>query len=77
MYGYRPETDTSLELKAEGVTQYQKMVGVIRWAVDLKQVDILPETALMSNYLALPCRRHLEHIFHIFGYLKVNLKINL
>ena len=31
----------------------------------------------MYTYLALPCRGHLEQIFHVFGYLKVNPKIKL
>ena len=75
--GYRPETDTPPEINYEGVTQYQDMVGVLRWAVELGRVDILLETALMSTYLALTCREHLEQIFHVFGYLKVNPKRNL
>ena len=76
MSGYRSETDTLSKLKSEGLIQYQDMAGVLRWVVELVRADILLETALMSNYLALPCRRHLEHIFHIFGYLKVNPKRN-
>ena len=53
------------------------MFGELRWAVELGQVDILLETALMSNYLALPRRGHLEQIFHVFGYLKVKPKKKL
>ena len=70
MSGYRSETDTLPKLKAEGVTQYQEMFGVIRWAVDLGQVDILLYTALMSTHLAFPCRGLIEQIFHVFGYFK-------
>ena len=72
MSGYWPETDTLTEIKVEGVTQYQEMVGLLRWAVDLGRVDILLETALMYTYLALPHRGHLEQIFHVFGYFKAN-----
>ena len=72
--GYWPETDTLPELKYEGVTQYQDMVGLIRWAVELGWVDILRETALICTYLALPRRGHPEQIFHFFGYLNVNPK---
>ena len=46
------------------------MVGVLRWAVDLGQVDILLETALMSTYLAFPRRRHFKQVFQVFGYVK-------
>ena len=34
MSGYLPETDTSPEIKAEGVTQYQEMFRVLMWAVE-------------------------------------------
>ena len=77
MCGYRPETDTSHELKYERVTQYQDMVGVLRWAVALGRVDILLETALMSTYLDLTHRGHLKQVFQVFRYLKANTKRNL
>ena len=77
MSGYQPENDIFPELKSEGVTQYQEMVGVLSWSVDLSQVDILLETALISTYLAFPCRGHLKHLFHVFGSLKANPKRNL
>ena len=51
--GYRPELDTSPELKAEGLQRYQELIGILRWAVELGRVDILLETALMSTHLAL------------------------
>ena len=28
---YRPELDTSVELKADGVHRYQEMIGILRW----------------------------------------------
>ena len=74
--GYRPELDTSPELKTEGLQRYQELIGILRWAVELGQVDILL-TALMSTHLALPRRGHLEQLHHIFGYLKVNPKRKL
>ena len=75
--GYRPELDTSPELKAEGLQRYQELIGILRWAVELGRVDILLETALMSTHLALPRRGHLEQLHHIFGYLKINPKRKL
>ena len=77
MYGYWPETSTSLEIKYEGVTQYQERVGLLRWSVELGQVCILLETELMSIYLSLPCRGYLEQLFHVFGYLKADPKRNI
>ena len=67
---YRPELDTSAELKADGVTEYQELVGVLRWAVELGRVDINLEVSLMSSYLASPRIGHLQQVYHMFGYLK-------
>ena len=33
--GYRPELDTSPELKTEGFQRYQELIGILRWAVEL------------------------------------------
>ena len=77
MSGYRPETDTSPDIKSEELKQYKEMVRVIRWEFDLVRVYILLDTALMYTYLALPRRGHLEQIFRVFGYPKVNPKIKL
>ena len=77
MCGYRPETDTSHELKYERVTQYQDMVGVLRWAVELGRFDILLETVLISTYLNLLRRGYLEQVFHVVRYLRANQKINI
>jgi hypothetical protein len=66
--------DTTQELKADGVSYYQELVGVLRWAVELGRVDILFETSLMSSHLALPRLGHLEQVFHMFGYLKEHPK---
>ena len=68
--GYRPELDVPQELKADGVQYYMEIIGVLRWAVEIRRADIIYETSIMSTHLALPRIRHLEQQFHIFGYLK-------
>ena len=75
--GYKPEMDCTAELKAEGVQQYQEIVGQLRWAVELGRVDILLETSLMSSYLAMPREGHLEQLLHIVGYLKSHKKMRI
>ena len=67
---YGPELDATPELKADGLQRYQELIGILRWAVELGQVDILMETSMMSTHLAMPRRGHLEPVHHIFGYLK-------
>ena len=69
---YRPELETSPELKSVGVQTYQEMIGMIRWAVELGRVDILLEASLMSTYMAMPREGHLQQLYRIFGFLKLN-----
>ena len=43
---YKPELETTPELKADGVqSYYQELIGILRWAVEIGRVDILLETA--------------------------------
>ena len=59
-YGYRLELNVTPELKADGLQQYQELIGILWWAVELSRVDILMETSMMSTHLALPRQGHLE-----------------
>ena len=72
--GYRPESDTSPELGAEGHRYYQELIGMLRWAVEIGRLDILLEVSMLSHHLALPREGHLEQVMHIFGYLKQHPK---
>ena len=72
--GYRPERDVSAELTSEGTQRYQELIGVLRWAAELGCVDILLETAMLSTYMALPRKGHMEQVYHVFGYLKTHSK---
>ena len=74
---YKPELETSPELKVDGVQYYQELIGILRWAVELGRVDILLETSLMSTYLAMPRSGHLEHVYRMFGFLKLYPKRKL
>ena len=49
----------------------------LRWAAEISRVDILLETTLMSQQLALPREGHLEQVLHIIGYLKQHPKCRL
>ena len=75
--GYRPEIDTTPELKADGVQYYMELIGVLRWAVEIGRVDIHLEVVLLSSHLAMPRQGHLEQVMHIFGYLKIHKKMRL
>jgi len=75
--GYRPEMDCTAELKAEGIQRYQEIIGQLRWDIELGRVDILLETSLMSQHLALPREGHLEQALHIVGNLKSHRKMRI
>ena len=75
--GYHPERDVLAELTSDGVQRYQDHIGVLRWAAELGRVDILLETTMLSTYMALPRKGHLEQVYHVFGYLKTHSKRRL
>ena len=48
---YRPEMDISNVLGPELANRYQQLIGILRWAVELRRVDILLEVSIMSSQL--------------------------
>ena len=76
-HGYKPELDTTAELKSDGIQRYQEIIGSLRWAVEIGRIDILLETSIMSTHLAMPREGHLEQVLHIVGYLKNQHKMRL
>jgi len=74
---YHPAHDISPELDDTDTKYFQELIGILRWAIELGRVDILLEVSLLSSHLALPRRGHLLQVYHIFGYLKKNLKRKL
>ena len=68
--GYRPELDTSHELDEYSITDFQEIIGCLRWAIELGRADIAVEVSLLSRHLALPRRGHLDQAYNIVAYLK-------
>lgn len=67
---YRPEVDLTPELGPEMASRFMQLIGVLRWAVELGQLDIFHELSQLSEHQALPREGHLEALYHIFAYLK-------
>jgi hypothetical protein len=68
---YKPELDVTDELDPELASRYMQLIGILRWAVEIGQIDIYLEVSLLSQYQANPrLGHHLEAIYHIFAYLK-------
>ena len=72
-----PEWDKSPELDSEGITFYQEMIGMLRWATELGRVDILYEVAILSQYQAAPREGHIKQLIRIFAYLEKRAKLTL
>ena len=47
---YRPEIDISDELGDGLVMQYQQMIGILQWSVELGHVDIITEVSFLSSF---------------------------
>jgi hypothetical protein len=68
--GYKLEIDVTDELDQTLASRYMQLIGILRWAVKIGQIDIYLEVSLLSQYQANPRFGHLEAIYHIFAYLK-------
>ena len=61
----------------DAVQRYQEIIGQLMWSVDIRRLDILLETFLLSSYLAMSRVGRIEQSFHIFGYFKAHQKREL
>lgn len=68
--GYWPEVDISDELADVDALYYQSLIGVLRCMVELGQIDITYEVAMMSSHMVMTRKGHLSQLFHMFAYLK-------
>ena len=60
---YIPELNTTPELKAGGLFEYQELTKVLRFEVELGRIDINFEVSMLSSYLVLPrLGYHFDHI---------------
>jgi hypothetical protein len=57
--------------------QYQQLIGILRWAVELGRVDILLDVSLMSSHLCQPRMGHLEAVYNIFAYLDKHVEATM
>lgn len=69
---YRPELDTSYECTEDQANYYQRLIGVLRWIIELGRIDIHFEVSVLSQYSANPCIGHLVQALHIFKYLDIH-----
>jgi hypothetical protein len=70
--GYRPELDVSALLDDDFTLWYQKLIGILRWVVELGRIDIHLTAAFLAQYMVQPRTGHLDQVFHAFAYLKAH-----
>ena len=69
---YSPELDGSDELDEIEATYYQSLIGILRWLVEMGRMDISMEVSALSSHVALSRIGHLNQVYHIFAYIKIN-----
>ena len=69
---YRPELDTSAECTESHASFYHNLIGVIRWIVELKRIDIAYEVSVLSSYMVAPRTGHLLQALHVFNHLEIH-----
>eukprot|EP00957_Ditylum_brightwellii_P082863 6299882-Ditylum_brightwellii.AAC.1 len=68
--GYKPELDVMDEVGNHLFSRYAQLIGILRWAIELGQIDIALEMVFMVQYQPNPRTGHLEVLYHMFAYLK-------
>eukprot|EP00978_Attheya_sp_CCMP212_P031001 scaffold115875_cov27-Attheya_sp.AAC.1 len=74
---YKAELDVTTLLSDEESPEYQQLIGILRWAVELGRIDITLEVSYMSSYLCATRKGHMEAVYNIFAYLDKHLESNL
>lgn len=75
--GYRPELDNSALCDVDLIHVYQQKIGVLRWAVELGQINITTEVSMLAAYCAAPRIGHFNAMLHIFAFLKLHPRSRL
>ena len=70
--GYCPELDVYPVLGPHEASCYQSLIGVMRWMIEIGQIDINTKVSLLSSHSAMMRQVHLKAALHIMGYLKLS-----
>ena len=63
---YKPELDDTRLCNEDHASRYRQIIGMLKWAVELRRMDIHVETAIMSQYQAEPQVGHLEALYLMY-----------
>jgi hypothetical protein len=65
-----PDLDQRRELGLDQATYFSRLIGILRWCIELGRINIIVEVSLLSRFLACPREGHMQQAFDVFGYLK-------
>jgi hypothetical protein len=68
---YEPKMDESEILTAKLALWYALLIGMLRWTVEIGQVNVITEVSMMLSHMAMPQEGHLEAVLYIFAFLKI------
>lgn len=74
---YKPELDNTELCDYELMQVYQQKIGVLRWAVELGQINITGEVSMLAAYSVAPRIGHFNAMLHIFAFLKLHPRSRL
>jgi hypothetical protein len=68
--GDHPELDVSEFLDANGIRQYQSLIGALQWAITLGRFELLIGVTTLSTYRVAPRIGHMNRLKRMYGFLK-------
>ena len=74
-YHYEPEVDISESLDPEMASYYLSLIGIIRWMVELRRIDIVTELSMLLSKNEYPRKGYFVDDLHIMSDLKGNTTI--
>ena len=72
-----PELDKTAFLGTDETQLYQSYIGILRWEVELGQIDITHVTATLAKFMSNPREGHLKAVIRVFAYLKKQPKARI
>jgi hypothetical protein len=75
--GYEPELDVRPLLNPELASWFASLIGMLRWMVEIGQVDIINKVSKMASQMAAPREDHLDALLHMFGFLQINHNLRM
>jgi hypothetical protein len=69
---YRAEIYESPVLGPNMANYFHSQIGILRWCVEVGQIDIITEVSIISTFLCMPHEGHLDAVYHLFAYLSLH-----